>query len=269
MSTRKSPGVDELQRQFLEQIRALDLSAEEFSLLPPEQQAIVREIVGLQEKLVTTYKQQGYSSYVPQHHQEPFHSSQVSTRAFIGANKMGKTIAINNEIKWFAFGTHPYRDVGRIGPIWVCCPSDEKSESYQQPQLEKIIGPENIRRKYRSPRPKWQLTNGNWIYFKNYSQDVATFASDEIRLIAYDEEPPQDIWDEGWLRRSADFDLDIVMTCTPTKGLTWIWPRIIDNSPGNDQLLPDMEWFGGSDHHDDHHELETEEKDAQADYDHM
>lgn len=241
---RQAEAGDELRERFLAQLDSLNLSPEDLAKMPPDEKALVEEIIAEQQKLVTLYQSKGSDTYEPQAHQLPFHASAATNRWFIGGNKMGKTRALNQEIKWYALDCHPYRNIGRRGPIWVCCPSDEKSESYQQPQLERVIGPEHIARKFKSPRPKWLLTNGQWIYFKNYSQDVATFSSDEIRLIAFDEEPPYDIWEEAWMRRSADFDLDLIGTCTPTNGLTWIHSRIVD--PQSDELLPDTEWFGGS-----------------------
>lgn len=212
--------------------------------MAPEERALVEEIIEEQGKLLAAYHRQGADEYEPQDYQLPFHQSQASNRWFIGGNKSGKSRSLHQECKWFGLDCHPYRDIGARGPIWMCSQSDEKSFGYQQPELEKIIGSEHIVKKYRHPRPMWKLVNDQWIHFKNYSQDVATFESDEIRFIGFDEPPPYDIFEAGWMRRSAHFNLDIAGACTMTQGLGWLWPKVID--PASDELLPDTEWFRGS-----------------------
>lgn len=234
-----------LREHFLNRLIELGISEAEIPNLPPEQAAILEKIVELQGELGGAMRAAGYDSYQPNPIQLRFHKLPGSHRWMILANRAGKSYALNEEVKWFQRGTHPYRDVGNLGPIWACAPTDEKVWNHLMPSLRRALGPEHIRKETRSPRPKWEMTNDIPIYFKNYAQDPGTFASEHIRLIAFDEAPPWDIFEEAWVRRGAGYALDIIGGATLTEGTdSWIYNRVMDEM--SKDLLPDTYFTTGT-----------------------
>jgi phage terminase large subunit-like protein len=209
-----------------------------FHGLPPDQKALLEEFVETEESLLQAIAVSGVDVYSPLPHQELFHRSGAPNRWIIGSNRMGKSRAINQEVRWFAEGTHPYREVPERGSIWCCCPSFEKSQNFQIPEIRKALGP-LIRRIVDKPNPMAELANGKRIIFKTYEQHHQKFASEEPILVVLDEEPPYDIMDEIYARRSAHHELQIIGGVTMTQGLTWLYDKVIMGA------WPEAVWFGG------------------------
>lgn len=206
--------------------------------LTPEDRAILDEFIANEDHLLRALTVAGVDTYVPLAHQQRLHSSDSPNRWLIGANRMGKSKAIVQEVKWFAEGSHPHRRIPERGNIWCCCPSFEKSQNFQIPEVKAALGP-LIRNFVYKPNPTADLTNGKRIIFKTYEQHHQKYASEEPILVALDEEPPWDIMDEIYARRSANHELNIVGAVTMTQGLTWLWDKVINRS------WPEAEWFGG------------------------
>jgi phage terminase large subunit-like protein len=107
------------------------------------------------------------------------------------------------------------------------------------PRVRKIVGESNIRRVVLKPIPMFELTNGKIIVFKNYEQTPLKYAGQDPILIAFDEEPPWDIMEECYSRRSSKHELNIVGAVTPVKGLTWLFEKVVENG------WPEAMWVGG------------------------
>ena len=71
-----------------------------------------------------------------------------------------------------------------------------------------------------------QIDNGSSLVFKSYEQGREKFQGVGKRLIWFDEEPPQDIWEEAFVRVEAGTPLDIVLTMTPINGMTYIYDTV-------------------------------------------
>jgi phage terminase large subunit-like protein len=207
--------------------------------LSAEDRAIFQEFIENEERLLEAIKIAGVDTYTPLPHQLRLHQSQSPNRWMIGANRMGKSRSIVQEIKWFAEGDHPYRRVPDHGNIWACCPSFEKSQNFQIPEVKAALGT-LVKRFVEKPNPVAELTNGKRVIFKTYEQHHQKYASEEPILIAFDEEPPWDIMDESYARRSASHELQIVGAVTMTQGLTWLWDKVLNRA------WPESEWFGGA-----------------------
>jgi phage terminase large subunit-like protein len=106
----------------------------------------------------------------------------------------------------------------------VRCPGNHQSEKaadyLPQSEIKRI---EYIRGKIIK---KIELKNGVTILFKSYEQGRDKFQGAGVRLIWFDEEPPQDIWDECFVRVEAGQQLDVILTMTAIKGMTWVYNRI-------------------------------------------
>lgn len=209
-------------------------------LLSPQDRALLEEFLGTQEALLKAASTGAITTYTPQNHQLPFHQSPCSNRWFVGANRTGKTWACYQEIRWFALGEHPYRDLPPAKLIWVVCPTAELSTLYHQPGVIEAIGWDNIREYKRGAIPMLILKNGCQIVFKYYSQGPKAFPSAGVDLVFCDEEPPWPIFEEMWSRRSAGRTLNIIGANTMVLGFTWIYDYVIQ------KRLPDTDWFSAS-----------------------
>jgi phage terminase large subunit-like protein len=200
-----------------------------YEALPPEEKALLEELVAIEGQLLDVLDYAGIDTYIPLDHQRRFHELNSSNRWMIGANRMGKSVSIEHEIDWFAKGTHPHRAIPPAGQIWACCASNEVSLNHQMPRVQKIIGDSNIKRIVYKPIPMMTLNNGKTIVFKNYEQTPLKYAGQDPILIAFDEEPPWDIMEECYSRRSSKHELNIVGAVTPVKGLTWLFEKVVEN----------------------------------------
>jgi phage terminase large subunit-like protein len=206
--------------------------------LSPEDRALLQEFVDVEAKLIPTLQKAGVSTYRPFPHQERFHRLESNNRWLIGGNRMGKSTALEQEVLWFVKANHPYRKVPRSGDVWCCCPGYQKSQDFQIPGIVKVLGP-LVERVVHKPNPTLITTNGRRVIFKTYEQAAMKFASEEPVLVALDEEPPWDIMEEIYVRRSARHDLNIVGGVTPVFGLTWLYDKVINKG------WQEAQWVGG------------------------
>jgi phage terminase large subunit-like protein len=84
--------------------------------------------------------------------------------------------------------------------------------------------------------------NGVSIQFKSYEQGREKFQGAGVRLIWFDEEPPQDIWDECFVRVEAGQQLDVILTMTAIKGMTWVYNRIYQDTSNPDLYVSTAGW---------------------------
>ena len=73
-----------------------------------------------------------------------------------------------------------------------------------------------------------ELYNGSTIQFKSADSGREKFQGQRIRWAWIDEEVDKEIFEEIQARQMANQDLDIWMTLTPLKGLTWIYNDIFE-----------------------------------------
>lgn len=205
--------------------------------LDPATKAVLEEWLGTRAGILEAIKDGAIDTYAPMPHQITFHRSMATNRWFVGANRTGKTFLCLQEVKWFALGKHPYRDLeGPARLIWVCAPTSELSKLYHQPVLEELLRDEILTFNQGS-LPMMVLKNGCRIVFKFYAQGAKAFPSGGADLVFCDEEPEWPVFEEIWFRRAAGRELNIIGANTMVKGFTWMFDKIIKHG------LPDTEWF--------------------------
>lgn len=188
-------------------------------------------------KYRTTENKRRWESYKPLPAQLRLHKCQAQTRCLIGGNRLGKTTAGIVEVLWYCFGRHPFRTVLPPTNIWVVALDSQVLSDTILPKLFEYLPAEEIK-SWNQIRGRLELRNGSIIQFKSCDSGSEKFQSAERRLIWFDEEPPEDVWNECQVRVGADFPLDILLTMTPLKGIDWTFERLVEKqSPGKIEVM--------------------------------
>lgn len=184
--------------------------------------------------------------YVERHpKQVAAHVSQAAIRALFWGNRVGKTEWGGQEVAEYALLHHEHRDLKPPFEIWAACPSFDVQEYTTQKKLLTYIPDKEIKRvEYLRGRiiKKLELKNGVTIVFKSYEQGREKFQGAGVRLAWFDEEPPQDIWDETFVRVEAGQQLDVILTMTAIKGMTWVYSRIYQDTSNPDLFISEAGW---------------------------
>lgn len=171
--------------------------------------------------------------------QEWFHQSQKHGRLFIGGNRTGKTVANVVECVWWLTKTHPYRVMprepvrGRFVTVDfknIIKPVTIPLFKQYMPQQYLING--NWEDSYDKQTDTLHLNNGSFIEFMSYEQETDKFASASRHFVSFDEEPPQDIFEECGARL-IDTNGSWWMSMTPLFGMTWVYERIYEPAKDN------------------------------------
>jgi len=172
----------------------------------------------------------------------------------------GKTEIGAQEVARYLLGEHEHKNIKNPVEIWSICPSFDSQKETTQPKLLRYL-PEGsiasmtwIRKGILS---ELVLKNGSKVTFKSYEQGRAKFQGAGKRLIWFDEEPPHDIWEECFVRQEAGQRLDIVLTMTAIKGMTWVYDDIYLNTDTNLIYVSEAGW-------DDNPWLTEEQKDIMS-----
>lgn len=159
--------------------------------------------------------------------QEQFRFSKAKVRALIAGNRSGKS-----EIGAIAF-LDIILDAVQSGFVWVFCPTSKLQKTGVQEKILDYLKPEMIEKirwleegvtvewiRVRNKRGH-QIT----IEFKNYEQSPDNLQSAKLLAVWFDEEPPEKIYKEVYIR-TIDYQAPIIMTYAPLKGHTWSFEQI-------------------------------------------
>lgn len=191
-------------------------------------------IPNLSVRLSEQRKAEGVKWYIPwEPDQLPFHQSTARERWAFGGNRSGKTEAGAAEVVMWIKGSQRFRPrkIVRSGTAWIVSVTTEKQREVTQPKVLKWLPKGDIEKIQNIQRGiiDYILLKSGWrILFKNYSQDVDTFGGQDVDIIWFDEEPPQEIYKEC-LMRTIDRGGIILGTMTPQKGMTWVYNKIYEN----------------------------------------
>lgn len=177
--------------------------------------------------------------------QEEATASMAAIRALFWGNRVGKSEWGGLETSRYATADHPYRNVAEGVEIWACCPSFEVQEDTTQKKLLSYIPAKDIARiDYLRGKiiKKLTLKNKTEIVFKSYDQGREKFQGTGKRLIWFDEEPPHDIWEECFVRVEAGQQLDVILTMTAIKGMTWVYDDIYLATGNPDLFVSEAGW---------------------------
>lgn len=205
----------------------------------------------LGEKLRAQSTRSNIHNYVPHAKQYTFHSSIARTKLYIGGNRSGKTVGgIIEDILWLT-GKHPFRKTppppvrGRV----ISVDFIEGIEKIIKPELARWLPTSELKGgswevAYNKSERQLTLANGSTLDFMSYEQDVEKFAGTSMHFIHFDEEPPQEIYNEN-KARLIDTGGSCWITMTPLLGMTWVYDDIYekglqDPASGIEVIIVDM-----------------------------
>lgn len=178
-----------------------------------------------------------------------FHKCTSRIRFVFGGNRCGKTECGAVETVWIATATHPFRKNLHDSEGWVVSVSKAVQRDVAQRKLLRFLPKQYIKSIVMLSGSKDQSEYGiidyiiinnelggeSRIYFKNYEQSREKFQGTSLDYVWFDEEPPQDIYNECRMR-IMDRGGMIYCTMTPLKGLTFIYDEIIINKFNNKEV---------------------------------
>lgn len=185
-----------------------------------------------------------------------FHKCQKKNRWVFGGNRSGKTECGAVEAVYLARGIHPYRQNKDNVFGWVVSLSQQVQRDVAQSKVLSYINPSWIENVTMLSGKKDSLKYGvidqiqirnvfggiSVIGFKSCDQGREKFQGSSLDFVWFDEEPPQDIYDECRMR-VLDKCGDIFGTMTPLKGLTFIHDKIYLNEENDPEVWYEfMEW---------------------------
>lgn len=177
--------------------------------------------------------------------QKEFFASTKPIRVLFWGNRVGKTEGCAQEVARYALGKHEFRKVYVPVEIWCACPSYDLQKETSQKKLQTYLPEDQIAHITYVKAGTWGevlLKNGSRINFKSYEQGREKFQGAGKRLIWFDEEPPKDIWEECTVRAEAGVDLDIIMSMTPVKGMTWVYDDLFTKTGREDLFISLASW---------------------------
>ncbi|MCI9010317.1 MAG: hypothetical protein HFE27_03955 [Clostridia bacterium] len=185
-----------------------------------------------------------------------FHKCKKRNRWVFGGNRSGKTECGAAEAVWMARGTHPYRKNKPNIFGWVVSLTTQVQRDVAQKKILHYLRPDWIEDVVmisgRKDNPQTGVIDQiivknvfggtSVIGFKSCDQGRERFQGSSLDFVWFDEEPPQDVYEEC-LMRVVDRGGDIFGTMTPLKGLTFVYNEIYLNKKNNPQIWYEfMEW---------------------------
>lgn len=210
-----------------------------------EARILKEELASLLEERARRHKYERLKYYnkIRQHRKQlEFHNDKHRNRWLFGGNRTGKTVAGAVEAVWMARGNHPHKKIKKPTKGWVVSLDYNVQRDVAQKEILKWLNPDWIIdihvRAGKKDDPEnaiidfilVQSEHGGTsvIGFKSCDQGRAKFQGTSQDWIWFDEEPPQDIYDECKMR-IIDTRGDIWGTMTPLQGLTWVYDKIYIN----------------------------------------
>ena len=185
-----------------------------------------------------------------------FHKCLKKNRWVFGGNRSGKTECGAVETVFIARGIHPYRENKKDVFGWVVSLSSQVQRDVAQAKILSYLNPRWIADIVMSSGKKDTPLYGvidqimirnvfggiSTIGFKSCDQGREKFQGSSLDFVWFDEEPPEDIYDEC-VMRVLDKGGDIYGTMTPLKGLTFVYDEIYLKSGVNPDIWCEfMEW---------------------------
>jgi len=182
-----------------------------------------------------------------------FHKDQSKSRWVFGGNRTGKTECGAMEAIWWATGLHPHRQIEGDREGWVVSLSSQVGRDVAQSKILKYLPPEFITNVVMKSGKSDSPQNGvidfiivqnkfggtSKISFKSCDQGREKFQGTGLDWIWFDEEPPEDIYEECLLR-TLDKGGVVWGTMTPLKGRNWLYEKIYLNS--DKHSIHEMSW---------------------------
>lgn len=201
----------------------------------------------LQEGIKRQANRPNLYAYVPHMKQRAFHKSEKHKKLYIGGNRSGKTTGGVVEDIFWAIGRHPFRKVpdaptrGRV----VAVDFIQGVEKIILPEFQRWIPPSFLingswEQSYSKSLRTLTLTNGSFIEFMSYDQDLDKFAGTSRHWTHYDEEPPKHIYNECEARL-IDMNGSSWLTMTPVEGMSWVFDDLFNPGQNGDPNIEVIE----------------------------
>lgn len=186
----------------------------------------------------------GINSYKPHPSQEKFHRSTAKEKLYIGGNRSGKTVGTVCEAVQWLTGEHKFRTDLPPVPIrgrGVAVDIEDGIKKIILPELAKWVPQSHLinnswEDSYDKQSRTLTLENRSFLELMSYEQDVEKFAGTSRHFTFFDEEPPEDIFNEC-LMRLVDTDGSYWISMTPLIEMTWIKDRIYDPWSAGDKSI--------------------------------
>jgi phage terminase large subunit-like protein len=183
----------------------------------------------LGSQLMAQANRPNLNNYVPHPKQSQFHGSTCKAKLFLGGNRSGKTTGGTVEALYWLRGYHPNRPVPEppIRARAIGVDFKDGVERILKPEFQRWIPPSLLKNgswfdSFNSYTNTLTLTNGSFLEFMSYEQDIEKFAGTSRHFVYFDEEPPKAIWNENKMRL-IDTHGSFWITMTPVLGMTWIY----------------------------------------------
>lgn len=213
----------------------------------------------IRSELERRSRERRLSSYRPYPKQREFHAAgkHFLQRLLMAANQVGKTLSAGAEVSMHATGRYPDWWEGKRfdRPIvgWFAGITGESTRDNPQRILlgrpgelgtgmiprdliigEPVKAPHGVADLIDHVKVRHEPTGGtSLLYAKAYEKGRAKWQGETLDLLWDDEEPPQDIFDEGLVRLQANAGI-FLMTFTPLLGMSNVVRRfLIDKPPGS------------------------------------
>lgn len=220
--------------------------------------SVVNRILAVEREQKRRYKNDTLGRYNKQKvhvKQMEFHKCGKRNRWVFGGNRTGKTECGAVETVWLARGIHPYRE-NKPTSGWVVSLSRRVQRDVAQKKILHYLNPDWIADIVMETGKASNPSGGviDYIAVKNVFGSISTigfktceagrdkFAGASLDYVWFDEEPPEDIYDECAMRVVDKKGL-IFGTMTPLLGLTFVYKRIylnVNNDPEVWHIF--MEW---------------------------
>lgn len=185
-----------------------------------------------------------------------FHKCKKRNRWVFGGNRSGKTECGAAECVYIARGIHPYRKNKPDTAGWVVSLSAQVQRDVAQKKILAYLRrdwiDDIVMQSGRKDSPESGIIDFirvknvfggvSVIGFKSCDQGREKFQGASLDYVWFDEEPPEEIYDECRMR-VFDRRGDIFGTMTPLKGLTFVYERIYLNKFSDGEVWYEfMEW---------------------------
>lgn len=168
-----------------------------------------------------------------------FHQSLAKSRFVFGGNRTGKSVCGAIETIWYATGLHPFIKVEHACDGWVVSLTRQVQRDVAQAKILQYLPSEWIVKTVMVSGSSFTPAHGvidfilvrnvfgtvSKIGFRNCEQGRERFQGVSLDYVWFDEEPPEDIYDECLLRLLDRGGVHWV-TMTPLKGRSWVYDRI-------------------------------------------
>lgn len=180
-------------------------------------------------ELHSAAEKRSISNYEPHEKQVKFHGADTVGRLYIGGNRSGKSVGGVVEDIWWLTNKHPYlktpdRPVkGRV----VAVDFPNGVQKIILPMFGQWIPPSALingswEDSWSASMRTLTLSNGSFCEFMSYDQELDSFAGTSRDFVHFDEEPPQNIFNENKMRL-IDVNGRWWITMTPVEGMTWVF----------------------------------------------